>query len=57
MEYRCIVCDRVLSDQGLEILGNSICPSCEESMVRATADDTRYVEYKQRLKVIWQGII
>lgn len=57
MESRCIICDKLLSEQGLEILGNSICLSCEEIMVRISTHDARYVEYGRKLRVIWQGII
>lgn len=57
MQVRCIVCDEPISEQGLEILGNWICSSCEESIVKISIHDARYVEYGQRLKVIWQGIL
>jgi Zn finger protein HypA/HybF involved in hydrogenase expression len=57
MKIRCVLCGRELTDRGLEILGNSICSSCEDMVVELDSGDEQYVEYARRLKVIWQGII
>ncbi|AEF92942.1 Sigma-G inhibitor, Gin [Desulfotomaculum nigrificans CO-1-SRB] len=52
---KCIFCRTTLphSNQGIVILGQYICASCERKITNLAWDDPDYEVYKSGLKKIW----
>jgi len=48
----CIVCGES-KEQGITIVTEFICTSCEAEMVRTHPDDEKYMFFVRRLKPIW----
>lgn len=50
-ENVCAVCGNI-SDNGIMIKGNFICPCCEEDIVNITPDEYNYDFYVKKIKII-----
>ncbi|MBA4495845.1 sigma factor G inhibitor Gin [Paenactinomyces guangxiensis] len=51
----CIICGHPYTE-GLELLGNCICTSCENDIVKSEAEDIKYLHYVYRLRTILSGL-
>ncbi|PTX55209.1 inhibitor of sigma-G Gin protein [Melghirimyces profundicolus] len=51
---RCIVCNQ-WREQGIEILDEFICESCEKEIVKTDVEDQKYPYFVTRLKHLWTG--
>lgn len=52
MPIRCVICEQEQND-GLWILGKTICESCEQDLATSDVADSNYSYLVFRLKQIW----
>lgn len=52
MEYNCIICGQ-LKPNGITIISEFICESCEAEMVHTDVLDVKYPFFVHQMKQIW----
>lgn len=48
---KCFFCGKEVS-QGIIVNGEMICPECESNIIKTSAEEKKYDEYKDKIKII-----